>query len=174
MRHGRPITVALRAEGLAVASLRIDVTDSASIASAAHAIEEQYARLDILINNADISGASVGAPSAVRVDLMKQVYDTNVFGGVAVTNAMLPLLRKAAAGRVVNMTSGLGSLTLSSDPEWEFGQLNIMVSSSYDQESENQFRAGSPRCTHIRHGRPDEKDRRAGVPHAGARCARGE
>jgi len=125
--RGQDAADVLRAEGLAVAPLRIDVTDSASIASAAHAIGEQYARLDILINNAGISGGSASAPSDVSVDLMKQVYDTNVFGVVAVTNAMLPLLRKAAAGRVVNMTSGLGSLTLSSDPESEFGHRNIMA-----------------------------------------------
>ncbi len=58
---------------------------------------------------------------------MKRVYDTNVFGVVAVTNAMLPLLRKAAAGRIVTMSSGLGSLSLSSDPESEFGHLNVMA-----------------------------------------------
>jgi NAD(P)-dependent dehydrogenase (short-subunit alcohol dehydrogenase family) len=118
---------ALRAQGLQAAALRLDVTDGAAIARAAIQIEEQYGRLDILVNNAGISSRFRGAPSEVTVDQMREVYDTNVFGVMAVTNEMLPLLRRSAAGRIVNMSSGLGSLTLNSDPESEFGTYNIIA-----------------------------------------------
>jgi NAD(P)-dependent dehydrogenase (short-subunit alcohol dehydrogenase family) len=79
------------------------------------------------VNNAGISSRFRGAPSEVTVDQMREVYDTNVFGVMAVTNEMLPLLRRSAAGRIVNMSSGLGSLTLNSDPESEFGTYNIIA-----------------------------------------------
>lgn len=118
---------ALRAQGLQAAALRLDVTDGAAIARVAIQIEEQYGRLDILVNNAGISSRFRVAPSEVTVDQMREVYDTNVFGVMAVTNEMLPLLRRSAAGRIVNMSSGLGSLTLNSDPRSEFGTYNIIA-----------------------------------------------
>jgi len=125
--RGREAVDALHARGLTVAPLRIDVTDDDSIASAARVIDGRYGRLDILVNNAGISGGAAGNPSEITIARMKQVYDTNVFGVVAVTNAMLPLLRASAAGRIVNVSSGLGSLTLSSDPGSEFGSRNVMA-----------------------------------------------
>jgi NAD(P)-dependent dehydrogenase (short-subunit alcohol dehydrogenase family) len=103
------------------------VTDPASIARAAQDIEEQHGRLDILVNNAGITGSFRGAPSEVTPGQLRQVYDTNVFGVAAVTNQLLPLLRRSAAGRIVNMSSGLGSLTLSSDPGSEFAHYNLVT-----------------------------------------------
>jgi NAD(P)-dependent dehydrogenase (short-subunit alcohol dehydrogenase family) len=94
---------------------------------AASQIGQQYGRLDILVNNAGISGDFRGAPSEVTLDQMRQVYDTNVFGVVTVTNAMLPRLRRSAAGRIVNMSSGLGSLAQACDPGSEFGHYNIIT-----------------------------------------------
>lgn len=125
--RGREAVDTLLAQGLPVALVQIDVTDDESIANAAREINERYGRLDILINNAGISGGAAGSPSEVTRARMRQVYETNVFGVIAVTNALLPLLRKSGAGRIVNVSSGLGSLTLSSDPESEFGRLNNLA-----------------------------------------------
>jgi NAD(P)-dependent dehydrogenase (short-subunit alcohol dehydrogenase family) len=125
--RGKEAAAELTARGLAVAPLPIDVTDPASIARAAEDIEEQHGRLDILVNNAGITGSFRGGPSQVTLDQLRQVYDTNVFGVVAVTNQMLPLLRRSAAGRIVNMSSGLGSLTLNSDPRSEFAGYNLVT-----------------------------------------------
>jgi NAD(P)-dependent dehydrogenase (short-subunit alcohol dehydrogenase family) len=125
--RGKEAAAELAALGQAVAPLPIDVTDPASIARAAQDIEEQHGRLDILVNNAGITGSFRGAPSEVTPGQLRQVYDTNVFGVVAVTNQMLPLLRRSAAGRIVNLSSGLGSLTLSSDPGSEFAHYNLVT-----------------------------------------------
>jgi NAD(P)-dependent dehydrogenase (short-subunit alcohol dehydrogenase family) len=114
--RGKQAASLLAARGLPVALLRIDVTDSASIAAAADEIGRQHGRLDILVNNAGIGGSFRGAPSEVTTGQLLEVYNTNVFGVVAVTNAMLPLLHRSPAGRIVNMSSHLGSLTLNSDP----------------------------------------------------------
>lgn len=103
-------------------AIQLDVTDSASITAAAARIEKDYGKLDILINNAAISKigqpkgpveeiAKSGHISVVKLDDLRALYETNVFGVVAVTQAMLPLLRKAKAARIVNVSSGVGSLT---------------------------------------------------------------
>jgi NAD(P)-dependent dehydrogenase (short-subunit alcohol dehydrogenase family) len=119
--RAREAVDALLAQGFHAAHVLIDVTDDDSIAKAAREIDDRYGHLDILVNNAGISGGTGGSPSEITRARMRQVYETNVFGVVAVTNALLPLLRRSAAGRIVNMSSGLGSLTLSSDPASEFG-----------------------------------------------------
>jgi NAD(P)-dependent dehydrogenase (short-subunit alcohol dehydrogenase family) len=64
------------------------------------------------------------------MDILRRTYDTNVFGVFAVTKAMLPLIRKSEAGRIVNMSSGLGSLTQTSDPQWPFAQVNLLAYNS--------------------------------------------
>jgi NAD(P)-dependent dehydrogenase (short-subunit alcohol dehydrogenase family) len=109
-------------------ALQLDVTDQASIAAAAERIRSELGRLDVLVNNAAISntrlrtGESVEVyskstrPSNVSLDEVRAVWETNVFGVLAVTQAMLPLLRKAPAARIVNVSSGVGSLTRNSDP----------------------------------------------------------
>ena len=125
--RGQAAVDALLARGLPVAPVEIDVSDDESIARAARAIDERYGRLDILINNVGISGGAAGSPSEITRARMRQVYETNVFGVVAVTNALLPLLRTSAAGRIVNLSSGLGSLTLSADPASAFGPSNYLV-----------------------------------------------
>jgi NAD(P)-dependent dehydrogenase (short-subunit alcohol dehydrogenase family) len=95
--------------------VQLDVTDEQSIERAAAWIDAEYGRLDALVNNAGIAGGR-GAPSETSVAEMREIYETNVFGVVAVTNAMLPLLRRAAAARIVNVSSELGSITSVTDP----------------------------------------------------------
>jgi NAD(P)-dependent dehydrogenase (short-subunit alcohol dehydrogenase family) len=125
--RGRQAADSLTARGLSVTPLRIDVTDRASIAGAAREIERRFGRLDILVNNAGIAGSFSVPPSEATPDQLREVYDTNVFGVVAVTNAMLPLLRRSTAGRIVNMSSHVGSLTLNSDPGSGLRNLNLIT-----------------------------------------------
>jgi NAD(P)-dependent dehydrogenase (short-subunit alcohol dehydrogenase family) len=125
--RGKEAAAELTARGLAAAPLAIDVTDDSSVANAAREIDERCGRLDILVNNAGITGGFRGAPSTATAGQLRQVYDTNVFGVVTVTNHLLPLLRRSAAGRIVNLSSGLGSLTLSADPGSEFADYNLVT-----------------------------------------------
>ncbi|KAF1723015.1 SDR family oxidoreductase [Pseudoxanthomonas wuyuanensis] len=107
----------LQAQGLPVEAITLDVTDPASIAAAASEVEQRHGRLDILVNNA---GILVDDPSRQvseqSLQAWRTTFDTNVFGLIAVTQAFLPLLRKSAAGRIVNVSSALGSVALHSDP----------------------------------------------------------
>lgn len=92
--------------------IRLDVTDAAGVRAAARWIEQEYGKLDILINNAGIvDRPEDGLPSTAPLELVRRVYETNVFGVITVTNAMLPLLRRSPAGRIVNQSSELGSIT---------------------------------------------------------------
>jgi len=115
--RGQAAAEQLHSEGLAAACLPLDVTVQASIDAAAERIEEQYGQLDVLVNNAAIAQDN-GPPSQLDMAILRRTYETNVFGVIAVTKAMLPLLRKAEAGRIVNMSSGAGSLTFTSSPDW--------------------------------------------------------
>jgi len=119
---------AAREVGPEAHALQLDVTDQASITAAAEHIRKELGRLDVLINNAAISNtrkkpgqsvaeyAATTRPSIVSLDEMRAVWETNVFGVLAVTQAMLPLLREAQAARIVNVSSGVGSLTAVADP----------------------------------------------------------
>jgi NAD(P)-dependent dehydrogenase (short-subunit alcohol dehydrogenase family) len=98
--------------------IAIDVTKPDTIAAAAQQIESQYGHLDILVNNAGINVRGDGPPGAADPLVVEEVFDTNFFGAFRVAQAMLPLLRSSASGRIVNVSSGLGSLTLNSDPAW--------------------------------------------------------
>jgi NAD(P)-dependent dehydrogenase (short-subunit alcohol dehydrogenase family) len=109
---GEAAAAKLRGEGLDARFQAIDVTNAASINSAADRIARDWGRLDILVNNAAVSLDRDTVPSTANLDLFRQAYETNVFGLIAVTQAMTPLLRAAPAGRIVNMSSGLGSLKL--------------------------------------------------------------
>lgn len=121
LENGRQAVAQLHAEGLTqVEPVQLDVADVASVKAAREAIGQQTEVLDVLINNAGISGGLPQPPSSASLDMIKQVFDTNVFGVIAVTQAFLDLLRQSPAPRIVNVTSGLGSLTLHSDPSWEY------------------------------------------------------
>ncbi|GAA2361803.1 SDR family NAD(P)-dependent oxidoreductase [Nonomuraea africana] len=119
------------AERLGLPYVRVDVTDPGSAQAAAKWIEQEYGALDILVNNAGIAVWQEDAsPSATSADVLRQVYEVNVFGVMTVTNAMLPLLRRAPAGRIVNMSSELGSIAMAIDPESPFWPLNLVAYNS--------------------------------------------
>lgn len=112
---GQAAAVKLKGEGIDARFVPLDVTDPETIARAAQWIEDQFGRLDILINNAGI--AEWGAkPSEAHLGKVREIYETNLFGPMAVTQAMLPLIRRSAHGRIVNVSSSLGSLSMASDP----------------------------------------------------------
>lgn len=98
--------------------LEIDVTQDETVKAAARKIESEFGRLDILVNNAGVNLRGDGLPGTADVGVVEKIFDTNFFGALRVAQAMLPLLRKADAGRIVNVSSGLGSLTCNSDPQW--------------------------------------------------------
>src|SRR5690606_13723343 len=107
----------LQAQGLPVEAIVLDVTDAASIEAAAQEIERRHGRLDILVNNAGILADDPTRPvSGQSLDAWRRTFDTNVFGLIAVTQALLPLLRRSDAGRIVNVSSALGSIGLHADP----------------------------------------------------------
>ena len=101
----------LRAAGVDAFEVPLDVTDDASVAAAAALLDARAGRLDVLVNNAGITGGAPQEPTRVDPATIRTVVETNVIGVVRVTNAMLPLLRRSAAPRIVNMSSGVGSLT---------------------------------------------------------------
>ena len=115
--RGKKAAAQLLAEGINAQPIELDVTDRISILSAAAQIEAQFGRLDILVNNAGVSLESGAKPSVVDLAAVRHVYDVNVFGVIAMTQAMLPLLLKAQRGRIVNVSSSLGSIGLNTDPE---------------------------------------------------------
>lgn len=95
----------------------LDVTDAASVAAAAAHIAAESDALDVLVNNAAIApGEGEGRPSAVRPETIHRALDVNVYGALRVTQAFLPLVRKARAGRIVNVSTTLGSITALTSP----------------------------------------------------------
>jgi NAD(P)-dependent dehydrogenase (short-subunit alcohol dehydrogenase family) len=106
----------LSEEGHSVVGTLLDVTRPDTIQNAAQQIEATHGKLDVLVNNAGIAQEWQSKPSTVDLALVRRTYDTNVFGPMLVIQAMLPLLLRSPAGRVVNVSSTLGSLGLTSDP----------------------------------------------------------
>lgn len=115
----------LNAEGGDAACIRMDVTDASQVSAAAEDIARSCGRLDILVNNAGVL-LPESRPGESDAELVRQVYETNVFGVVRVTQAMLPLLRKSAGGRIVNLSSSLASLRLHGDPSFELGSFLML------------------------------------------------
>jgi NAD(P)-dependent dehydrogenase (short-subunit alcohol dehydrogenase family) len=126
---GRQAEQTLRDGGADAHFVQLDVTDDKSIELAAEAVTTQYGRLDVLVNNAGIFFGPAGAgggPSVTTREALQQVFETNVFGPVAVINTFLPLLRRADAARIVNVSSEVGSLTSISSPESPLYQLTAI------------------------------------------------
>ncbi|MFC5181719.1 SDR family oxidoreductase [Actinomadura harenae] len=129
--RGEKAAAELSEAGLDARFVQLDVTDDQSVRDAAKWIEAEYGRLDVLVNNAGVAPAEASvAPSQLTVAALRTTYETNVFGVVAVTNAMLPLLRQADAARVVNVSSELGSLTRLSDPDDTYYAFNLLAYNS--------------------------------------------
>ena len=127
--RGREAAEKLRSEGLDARPLRIDVSDAQSVAAAAAELERAVGRLDVLVNNAAIA-IDDGPPSRVSEDALRRTYETNVFGVVRATQAFLPLLRRSDAGRIVNMSSGLGSIAQNSDPSFSLADAKYLAYNS--------------------------------------------
>jgi NAD(P)-dependent dehydrogenase (short-subunit alcohol dehydrogenase family) len=120
----------LRADGVDAFGVPLDVTDDASVTAAAALIEERFGRLDVLVNNAAVTGGVPQEPTRVDQATVLKVVDTNVVGVIRVTNAMLPLLRRSDRPRIVNMSSSVGSLTRQSVPGSETGPISAAYAPS--------------------------------------------
>ncbi|MFG3518658.1 SDR family NAD(P)-dependent oxidoreductase [Nocardia nova] len=120
----------LRADGIDAFGVPLDVTDDASVAAAADLIADRAGGLDVLVNNAAITGGMPQAPTLVDPATVREAVETNVIGVIRVTNAMLPMLRRSAAPRIVNMSSSVGSLTLQTTPSADTGPLSAAYAAS--------------------------------------------
>jgi NAD(P)-dependent dehydrogenase (short-subunit alcohol dehydrogenase family) len=131
LQKGEDAAAKLRGGGADAVALKLDVTSQADHKAAAEFIGKNYGHLDILINNAGISlrGPEAAQASLATIDAMRQTFETNFFAPIALTQTLLPLLNKSEAGRIVNMSSVLGSQTLHSDPK---SQIYDFKSLSYD------------------------------------------
>ncbi len=117
---GEKAAAKLAAQNLDVRYIPLDLDDSSTIVAAARGIEAEFGRLDILVNNAGIAAQGDGPPSASSLEAIERDLRVNFIGAVAMAQAMLSLLHKAPSARVVNVSSGLGSLTKTSDPAFQF------------------------------------------------------
>ena len=128
-KRGSVAAEKLQAENIDAHAVQLDVTNQQSIDAAAKYIESKFGKLDILVNNAGIA-IDNAPPSQLDMEILRRTYETNFFGVFAVTKAMLPLLHKSQAGRIVNISSGLGSLTQNSDPSYEYAQIKYLAYNS--------------------------------------------
>ncbi|MBV9507772.1 MAG: SDR family oxidoreductase [Acidobacteriia bacterium] len=128
--RGEQAAARLTKEGHEVRPVTLDVTRPETIASAASEIDSSYGKLDVLVNNAGIAMEWQSKPSNVPLASVRQVYETNLFGVIALTQAMVPLLLRSPAARVVNVSSSLGSLCLTSDPNSELSKFLALAYNS--------------------------------------------
>ena len=131
-QRGATAAEELTAQGIDARAVKLDVTNEASIQSAArHVAGDLGGVLDVLVNNAGISIDAFGSPaSATELETLRKTYETNVFGVFAVTKYFLPLLKASTAGRIVNVSSGLGSLTENSDPDGQYAGVKPLAYNS--------------------------------------------
>ncbi|HEX7645014.1 MAG TPA: SDR family NAD(P)-dependent oxidoreductase [Burkholderiaceae bacterium] len=120
---GEAAAAEMREEGIYANYIHLDVNRPETLEAAALGIEEDYGRLDVLVNNAGIADRADGLPGTACIEAVRRIFDTNFFGALSVTQAMLPLLRKSRSARIVNVSSGLGSLAYNSDPQTEFADI---------------------------------------------------
>jgi NAD(P)-dependent dehydrogenase (short-subunit alcohol dehydrogenase family) len=121
LAKGKEAADKLRSEGFTnVEPIEIDVSNPESIKAARKRLRDKISSLDVLINNAGIRGSVPQTPSSVNINVIREVFDTNFFGTIQVTQVFLDLLKASEAPRIVNVTSGLASLTLHSNPDWKY------------------------------------------------------
>jgi NAD(P)-dependent dehydrogenase (short-subunit alcohol dehydrogenase family) len=129
--RGRQAEVELREGGIDAHFVQLDVNDDASVRAAVARIEAASPQLDVLVNNVGVGGDYVSQPSVESVADIRTVFETNFFGTIRVTQAFLPQLRKSGSARIVMMSSGLGSITLTGDmkaPTWGLAALGYSAS----------------------------------------------
>jgi NAD(P)-dependent dehydrogenase (short-subunit alcohol dehydrogenase family) len=124
---GKQAAAELAAEGLDVDTVVLDVESASSVEAAAEQITNDHGRLDILVNNAGVLPEATARDAAQPLDLplFRKTFDTNLFGAVAVTQGFLPLLRRSPAGRIVNISTTMGSLADQSDPSSPYYDLVV-------------------------------------------------
>ncbi len=126
LEKGRAVAKELNDSGYQnIKAIAIDVTDADTIVAAKTIIESEQGKLDILINNAGISGSYPQTASETNITAIQKVFDTNFFGVISVTQTFLELLKKSDSPRISNITSGLGSLTLHSAPSWIYYDVKL-------------------------------------------------
>ncbi|MEO5807005.1 SDR family oxidoreductase [Devosia sp.] len=124
--RGQQAVAALASSGVNAEVVEIDLNDDQTIAAAAQVIGDRYGRLDILVNNAGIIDAEDGPPSIATIGAARRLMETNFIGTLAVTQAMLPLLRQSPAGRIVNLATTLGSLAINGDPSSPYYEARLI------------------------------------------------
>lgn len=131
LKNGLEAVEKLKAESLnEVKAIQIDVSDEGSVTAARAEIVRETDSLDVLINNAGILGGFLQTATGASINAFKEVFETNVFGVVRVTQAFLDLLQKSPQPRIVNVSSSMGSLTLHSDPNWKYYAVKAAVYTS--------------------------------------------
>jgi NAD(P)-dependent dehydrogenase (short-subunit alcohol dehydrogenase family) len=129
--RGRTAAAKLKSQGIEAEAVELDVTKPETIRAAAEVISNQFGRLDVLVNNVGVaSDDKTKKPSEQSLETWREGFEVNFFGMVSVTQAFLPLLRKSKAGRIVNLSSGLGSITLHNDPNSGFPKTMAVYSVS--------------------------------------------
>jgi NAD(P)-dependent dehydrogenase (short-subunit alcohol dehydrogenase family) len=124
---GEQAAAELAAEGLDVGTVVLDVESVSSVEAAAEQVTKDHGRLDILVNNAGVLPEATTTDAAEPLDmaLFRRTFETNLFGAVAVTQSFLPLLRRSPAGRIVNVSTTMGSLADQSDPSSQYYDLVV-------------------------------------------------
>lgn len=128
-KKGQAAAQTLQSEGYNAGFLPLDVSNEQSLEQAAQTVADRYGKLDILVNNAGINPEypqGISTFEQMSLELLMQIYQTNVFGPFLMIREFLPLLRKSEAGRIVNTSSSLGSLTEQSNPESLYYPVNAV------------------------------------------------
>ena len=123
---GQEAVAKLKADGLDVHFVRLDLNDPETASIAAESIQTQFGKLNVLINNAGFSGKADGPPSKANLSDIESMMHTNFVGSVAVTQAMLPLLQQAGKAQIINVSSELGCISRQNDPTWKYYPVKVL------------------------------------------------